>query len=721
VGGTVALSHPKEFAFMRCPHCGGPSLHGELVRQDVLVEVCSECHGLWLDRGQIGEFTARPEVLEAQLAGGLRDRQPAGRPCPRCDAALERGRLPDRDAHVDECPACGGLWFDADELDRALRAGPGETGLQLPDEQALAEPVAEVDPEATAKAHERHQGLAVGLLALPNLFLRSVVVLGLLYGILGLVLITLVQFHFLGPGLALVIGVTIAVLQFALGPWIMDLTLRWINDFRWVRPDELPEHLRAFVEKVCAQERMKLPSFGLIRDGAPTAFTYGHHPSNARVVISRGILELLEPAEVEAVVAHELGHARNWDMALMTVANLVPLLLFYLYRVGIEFTELKGDDNKTGWAAWGITIGSYVLYVVSEFIVLWFSRTREYYADRFSGQATGNPNALASALVKIAYGLAAQGEPAGAAKGKEKEKVVAGAGALGALNISERKGSVGLVMASAVGTEAGSAQLDPERVKGAMQWDLWNPWATFYELSSTHPLVTHRLQYLADQAAHQGQDPFVVFDRRKPRSYWDDFAVDLGVMILPWVCFLAGAAAAALTWQPVGLALGLALAGVGSLLKTAFVYRRDFFPHVSVAALLHKVRVSAVRPVPATLTGTIIGKGVPGLVWSEDFVLHDRTGILFLDYRQPLAIWNFLFGLFRAGQYQGKEVRVSGWFRRSPVPYLEVNQVEVLDGSLPSRRCYSYHARLGVAVVMMALGVFLAALLMLRGGLQLLG
>jgi len=124
---------------------------------------------------------------------------------------------------------------------------------------------------------------------------------------------------------------------------------------------------------------------------------------------------------------------------------------------------------------------------------------------------------------------------------------------------------------------------------------------------------------------------------------------------------------------------------------------------LSVAALLHKVKVSAVRPVPVKLTGTIIGKGAPGLVWSEDFVLKDRTGILFIDYRQPFAIWNFLFGLFRAGQYQGKEVRVTGWFRRSPVHYLELNRLEVLDGSLPARRCYTYHARLllgGLAVVL---------------------
>src|SRR5947209_19581468 len=97
------------------------------------------------------------------------------------------------------------------------------------------------------------------------------------------------------------------------------------------------------------------------------------------------------------------------------------------------------------------------------------------------------------------------------------------------------------------------------------------------------------------------------------------------------------------------------MVGLCLVFQLRFKYRRDYFPHASVAALLHKVKVSGVRPVPATLTGTIIGKGVPGLIWSEDFVVRDPTGIMFLDYRQPLSLWNWLFGLFRAEQYQGRE------------------------------------------------------------------
>ena len=86
-----------------------------------------------------------------------------------------------------------------------------------------------------------------------------------------------------------------------------------------------------------------------------------------------------------------------------------------------------------------------------------------------------------------------------------------------------------------------------------MQWDLWNPWATFYELNSTHPLIAHRLQYLSDQGAAMGQEPYIVFDRRKPESYWDDFAVDVLVMLLPAACSC---------WS--GLAVGLGASGRSS-------------------------------------------------------------------------------------------------------------------------------------------------------------
>jgi Zn-dependent protease with chaperone function len=576
------------------------------------------------------------------------------------------------------------------------------------------EPAPQIDPHAQAKAFERHQALSTGLLALPNLFLRSVLTLGLLYGMLGVVLIALVQFEVLNTTVAVALGCGIIIVQFLIGPWVMDLMLRLLYRMSWVQPEQLPEHLERFVRRVCGEHRMRFPWVGIIDDGAPQAFTYGHHPSNARVVISRGLINLLTPDELEAVVGHELGHARNWDMALMTLANLVPLLLFYLYDLAIRIGSSDDKDNKYGAAAWVVAAGAYVLYVVSQYIVLWFSRTREYYADRFAGQVTGKPNALASALVKIAYGLAAsesreQVKAGASAKGKQSStqvQSVAGAGAFGALNIFDRKGAVSMVMSAAAEGETRPGEVHPERVKSAMQWDLWNPWAAWYELNSTHPRVAKRLLRLSDQASAQGDQPYIVFDRARPESYWGAFFIDLFVLFLPFLGLLVGLGlflgmswlAQNLEWHWLGVLVGLL--GLGAFLRSRFTYRGKIFEHRTVASLMSHVKVSPVRPVPSTVTGTIIGKGVPGLIWSEDFVIQDKTGILFLDYRQPFAIWNWLFGLLRAGRYQGKEVRVQGWFRRGPTPFFEIYHMDVLDGSQPSRTCYTYYAKvIGWAVV----------------------
>src|SRR5205085_4767811 len=131
---------------------------------------------------------------------------------------------------------------------------------------------------------------------------------------------------------------------------------------------------------------------------------------------------------------------------------------------------------------------------------------------------------------------------------KKKEETRAPVGAIRALNIFDDRAAVSLVVASAVGRGTDAKHPDVEHIKSAMQWDLWNPWAKLYELNSTHPLVANRLMYLTDQAAHLGQEPLVVFDRRKPESYWDDFFVDLFMMVLPWLGLLLGAGAMVGAW-----------------------------------------------------------------------------------------------------------------------------------------------------------------------------
>lgn len=541
--------------------------------------------------------------------------------------------------------------------------------------------------------HSRRKALVGGVSPLPNLAARSLATLAVLYGFLSLLLVCAVELGFISSVGALIFGVITATAQYLVAPWALDLTLRFAYQCRWVSSEELPEHLRLFIERICKREELQFPHFAILDDGSPQAFTYGHRPGNARIVISRGTQELLTPAELEAVVAHELGHICHWDMIVMTIAQIVPLVAYSIYRAAMRFTD---DEKKSSSAKFIVAAGAYLIFAISEFVVLWFSRLREYYADQFAAERTENPAALASALVKIGYGLVSGGSSQSDSSDKpefQREKTVASA--LGALNIFDRKSSLGLVISTA--SSAGSVDGGAERVKDALQWDLWNPWALYYELQSTHPLIAKRLERLGELSLAASQEPFVVFDRERPESYWDEFLVDIVVLTLPRIGLLIG----------LGLLMGLSfgaefavslfgyplvLSGLGTIIKTAMQYRGDSAAPAHIASLLKQVKISPVRTAFVSLTGSVIGRGVPGLIWSEDFVLRDDSGIIFLDYRQPLPLWDFLFGLLGAGAYTGKQVEVRGWYRRAPVPYLEIASIRELDSGR-TRTCYTSLAR----------------------------
>lgn len=141
--------------------------------------------------------------------------------------------------------------------------------------------------------------------------------------------------------------------------------------------------------------------------------------------------------------------------------------------------------------------------------------------------------------------------------------------------------------------------------------------------------------------------------------------------------------------------------GLAYLFSVIFSYDFKFLPEFNISSLLKKVKVSAIRPVPYILKGKIIGRGVPDLIWSEDFVLQDKSGIIFLDYRQPLGIWNFLFGLLRAGKYIGEEVTVTGWYRRAPIPYVELKSIQTRTDQ---SSCFVFNVKIMFAIVLIGLG-----------------
>ena len=160
--------------------------------------------------------------------------------------------------------------------------------------------------------------------------------------LLGISLLTITSLYFLLAAIIILIAIltdipvlygiiasiVILILQFLISPWMTDLSMKWFYKAQFGY--ELPENIKKFVEEVCQQNNMKFPKIGYIDDGAPNAFTYGRTKNDARVVVTRGIFELLNEDEVKAVIGHELGHAAHYDMLFMTVAQLVPLILYYI-------------------------------------------------------------------------------------------------------------------------------------------------------------------------------------------------------------------------------------------------------------------------------------------------------------------------------------------------------------------------------------------------------
>lgn len=535
-----------------------------------------------------------------------------------------------------------------------------------------------------------------------NLLLRSALVLVVLFGLLfaiGVVIITALHLP-LWAGVVFAVG--IVLLQYLLGPWILEL----IYKIDWRDPPSIEGGIGQYVVTTCAARKIPVPRLGMILDGNPNAFSFGHYPGDARLVVTTGLVSHLNQGEREAVVAHELGHIAHWDFVVMTVAAVVPLVLYMFYRLTLgRRSDRRGKDSSGYLALVGIV--SFIAYLVSQYIVLLLSRVREYYADRFAGEVTGDPEILSTALVKVAYGMASA-----AKEDQKKDDLRAVAGR--AFGIFDPKAAQNLAL-----TSAAHGAVSTETMENAMKWDLWNPWASFFELGSTHPLPAKRIRALERQTEAQGKVAHYSFRAVQLESYWDEFLVDLFVNYLPLLAFLLGAGLSLLlagqlwfladpaAWlAPIGLILLFTCAGFW--LKRRFSYRPGFDDKRTVSSLVSEVKVSAVRCIPCTIEGKIIGRGVPGLFYSEDLVLEDETGFMVVDYRQPLRFLEVLFGIFKAQDLVGRQGSAVGWYRRSPRPHLELRRLIMKGGKTVTAYVYPVtqflvYAGLVAGAVMLAL------------------
>src|SRR3954452_16845626 len=172
---------------------------------------------------------------------------------------------------------------------------------------------------------------------------------------------------------------------------------------RHVSPQEAPQ-LHAMIERLCVQADLPKPKIAVVNTKMPNAFALGRSPKSATVAATTGIMELLSPTELEGVMAHELTHVKNRDVAVMTLAGFFATIAAYIVQFGFLFGggQSDDDDNPSFFVLFLVSIG---VYIVSFFLMQALSRYREYSADAGAAVITGRPSALASALMKISSGM----------------------------------------------------------------------------------------------------------------------------------------------------------------------------------------------------------------------------------------------------------------------------------------------------------------------------
>lgn len=484
-------------------------------------------------------------------------------------------------------------------------------------------------------------------------------------------------------------------LSWRLGPWVSDHVYEWFYKLKWVSPEELAKmdpKLREFLQKTCADEKIALPRFGIIDDDNPQAFTYGSDHWNARMVLTKGIFTFLDSEERKAVVAHELGHIVHRDFIVMNLAAFILTVLYTLGRTLIRTGGSGSKKDKNPLPAIGFL--SLVFYYIGTYLLLFLSRTREYWADEYSKEKVGSGNPLSTALVKIAYGIVTSADT------EKTKELMEGTRTLGIYD-HKRSKVFGLVGIDYVKNK------DANVVTSAMVFDTRNLWAFFQELSSSHPLTGKRIKALLYGEKKPVFDMQAVLDYPFDTArHYREFLTDV-LMSKLWVFVLLSGIVLTLfyafAFTIVLLPLGLAM-----LLSAYYMFPSGPMPQTTIDDLMADPYASPVRGKPARLTGTLLGKGIPGYAFSEDFMFQDKSGLLYVDYQSwiPL-VGNFLFAITKANQLVGQKATAQGWFFRGASQHMTLDSLVTPIGQFKSRqRFFAYFWGAAVLVVGLLLFVF---------------
>ena len=228
-----------------------------------------------------------------------------------------------------------------------------------------------------------------------RMWLLVVVLFGIIYAVMVMIgqSLGISNFYFY-----LIISLVMMFIQYLIGPKLVEWTMR----VRYMKKEENPR-LYQTVEGLAVHAGIPMPKIGIAQIPLPNAFAFGRSIKDGRVCVTEGILKLLNEEELRAVLGHELSHLKNRDVLTITLLSVIPMIM---YRIAWQFLFYGRRRNERGGNTALIGLAAFLFYFITNLLVLYASRIREYFADRGSVLLGNRPSALASSLYKLVYASA---------------------------------------------------------------------------------------------------------------------------------------------------------------------------------------------------------------------------------------------------------------------------------------------------------------------------
>lgn len=226
--------------------------------------------------------------------------------------------------------------------------------------------------------------------------LMFAILYGVIVGIVTLLGYSGMMFYVFIIGFA----VALLLLQYIIGP----KTVEWSMRVKYVSAEEYPQ-LHQMVVQLAQKAGIPKPKVGISNRKIPNAFAFGKTKKDARVCVTKQLLDLLTEDELKAVLGHELSHIKHRDVAVITMLSVVPMICYVLY-ITFFWGGMFGGGRRNAGATILIGLLALLIYFITNLLVMYGSRIREYYADLGSIELGNQPHQLATALYKLSYGSA---------------------------------------------------------------------------------------------------------------------------------------------------------------------------------------------------------------------------------------------------------------------------------------------------------------------------